>query len=133
MKKYLRLYLFNIISLWLATNILAGVNLKEGWQTLVVVALVLTLINLVVKPLVNLLLLPLNLLTLGLFRWVSNVIALYLVTAIIPEFEISGFNFPGFSYQGFIIPQMYLTTFWVFVIASFIISLVTSFLLWLTK
>jgi len=133
MKKYLRIYLFNLVALWLVANILRGVNFRGGHSTLALATLVLSLVDLIVKPLINLLLLPINLLTLGMFRWLANVIALYLVTVIIPEFEISGFNFPGLSYHGFIIPQMYLTTFWVFIIASFVISLTTSFLLWLSK
>jgi len=133
MKKYLRLYLYNFISLWLAANVLAGINLGEKYKTLALTALALTLINILIKPLINLLLLPLNLLTLGFFRWITGVIALHLVSIIIPEFEVSGFNFSGFSYQGFIIPPIYLPRFWVLVIASFIISFVISFLIWLNK
>jgi len=132
-KKYLRLFLINLVSLWLISQALAGVSFGNKIETLVYAALALTLINLVVKPLIKVLLLPINLLTLGAFRWLVNVIALYLVTLIIPQFKVASFVFPGFSYQGFVIPSFYLGTFWVFVIASFLISLITSFLLWLIK
>ncbi len=133
MKRYLRLYIFNLVTLWLVGNILEGVNFRGGYQTLALAALALSAVDVLIKPLINLLLLPINLLTLGMFRWLSNVIALYLVTKVIPKFEILGFNFPGFSYHGFVVPRMFLTTFWVFVITSFLISLIISFLLWLTK
>lgn len=133
MKKYLRLYLFNLAALWTVVNMLPGVSLKGGWQTFALAALVLSLVDLVVKPLINILLLPINLLTLGAFRWLTNVVALYLVTVFVPELEISGFKFSGFSTSSFAISSMYLTKFWVFILASFLISLITSFLMWLNK
>lgn len=133
MKKYIRLYLYNLICLWLVANILAGINFKGGFQTLAITALALTLVNLLIKPLINLLFLPLNLLTLGLFRWLTNVAVLHLVTIIVPAFEVSGFNFPGYSYGNFVILPTYLSRFWVLVIASFIISFIISFLTWLNK
>lgn len=133
MKKNLRLFLFNFVSLWLASAILLGVSFSAGYQIIALSALVLSLVNLLIKPLINILLLPINLLTLGGFRWLSNVIALYLVTLFVPQFKIAGFLFPGFNYEGFVIPQMYLSLFWVFVLTSFIISLTTAFLLWLTN
>lgn len=133
MKKYLRLFLFNLVSLWLIASLLPGVSFSGGYQTLALAAVVLTLVNLLLKPLVNILLLPINLLTLGMFRWLINVITLYLVTIFVPQFKITSFFCPGFNYQGFIIPSMYLSTFWVFVLSSFMISLATTFLLWLSK
>lgn len=133
MKKYLRLFLFNLVSLWLIAGLLPGVSFSGGYQTLALAAVVLTLVNLLIKPLVNILLLPINLLTLGMFRWLINVITLYLVTIFVPQFKITSFFYPGFNYQGFIIPSMYLSTFLVFVLSSFMISLATTFLLWLSN
>lgn len=132
-KKYFRLFLINLVSLWLAVELIDGVTLSGDMRTLASTALVLTLVNLFIKPLLHLLLLPINLITLGAFRWLINVLTLYLVTLIVPQLKVSGFLFPGFSYQGFIIPEIFLTTFWAFVLASFLISLATTFLLWLIK
>lgn len=132
-KKYLRLFLINSVSIWLIAQIAAGITLSGGRQTLMTAGLVLTLVNLAVKPLINLLLLPINLVTLGTFRWLVNVFVLWLVTLIVPQFQINAFSFTGFSWQGFIIPSLMLGKFWAFVLISFLISLVTSFLLWLTE
>lgn len=133
MKKYLRLFLINLFSLWLVASSLSGVSFSGGYRTLMTAALVLTLANLLVKPLIKLLLLPVNLLTLGAFRWLTNVLILYLVTLIVPQLEINGFLFPGFSYQGFIMPAIYLSIFWAFVVVSLLISLITTSLLWLVR
>ncbi len=133
MKKHLRVFFFNIFALWVVKNILPGVSYSGGFHTLIWASLVLTLVNIIIRPLVNLLLLPINLITLGSFRWLVNVATIYLVTVFVPQLKISGFLFTGFSLSGFIAPQLYLTSFWVLVLASFIISLTVTFLLWLSK
>lgn len=130
-KKYLRLFLINYLALWLVAKYITGVVFIGGNQTMALAALVLTLIGLLIKPLISLLLLPINLLTLGSFRWLINVITLWLVTIIIPQFTISSFHFAGFSYKGFIFPAIFLATFWVYVLTAFFISLVITISLWL--
>jgi uncharacterized membrane protein YvlD (DUF360 family) len=108
-----------------------GFKISEGLTGIFFTAAVLTGINLALKPLIRLLLLPINLITLGAFRWVANVFSLYLVTMLVPYLEIVDFQFPGFSYQGFIIPSMFLGTFVVLLISSFLISFINTFLFWL--
>jgi len=130
-KKYLRFFLINYLALWLVAKYISGVVFLGGNQTMAMTALVLTLIGLLIKPLINLLLLPINLLTLGSFRWLVNVVTLWLVTIIIPQFTINSFYFAGFNYKGFIFPSMFLAVFWVYVLTAFIISLVTTISLWL--
>lgn len=132
-KKYLRLFLINSLALWSVGKILAGINFVDGYQTIALTALVLTVANFLIKPLIKLLLLPINLLTLGSFRWLVNVIILWLTTMIIPQFQIVGFQFTGFIYNGFIIPPMFLIIFWVYFLTSLIISLITTLMLWLIK
>lgn len=132
-KKYLKLLLINSASIWLVSRAIAGITLQGGIEALLTAGLALTLVNLAVKPLINLLLLPINLITLGAFRWLVNVLVLWLVTLIVPQFKIVAFMFPGFAWQGFIIPSLWLGKFWVFVLGSFLISLMTSFFLWLVE
>ena len=131
LKKYLRLLIVNFTSLWLLMKILPGVTISGGLQSLAMAALALMIVNLLIKPLIKLLLLPINLITLGAFRWVVNVLALYLVTIFVPALNIQAFSFNGFTYQGFIIPAMHLSIFWVYILASFLLSLITSLILWL--
>lgn len=57
----------------------------------VTASLVLGLVNLVIRPIVRLLALPLTLLTLGLFGWVINALMLWLVSALVPGFSVNGF------------------------------------------
>jgi len=63
----------------------------ESFYTALVVALVLGLLNLVVKPLIILLTLPLNILTLGLFTLVINAGLFWLVSTFVKGFYVDGF------------------------------------------
>jgi uncharacterized membrane protein YvlD (DUF360 family) len=132
-KKYLRLFLINFLALWLISQFISGVQFIGGYQTIALTSLVLTLVASLVKPLIGLLLLPINLLTLGAFRWLINVVTLWVVTLIVPQFKISAFVFEGFVYKGFAIPQISLNIFWAYVLVSLTLSLITTFILWLTK
>jgi len=94
-------------------------------------ALTLAFVNLLVRPIINLFLLPINLLTLGMFRWVVNVIILYLLTIIIPDLIIRGYEFSGFSFQNFVIAPVFISAFWNTFLTSFFLSFVLGFIYWL--
>lgn len=131
MKTLLRYFLINLISLWVTTEIIRGLSYTGGFKTLLIGALVFTLINFLLVPLVKILLLPLNLLTVGFFAWLTNVLALYALTTVIPQFKLLPYFFPGVVYQGFTIPAVQLSALWVAVVASFLIGILTHFLQWL--
>ena len=81
--------LITACGLWLADALLDGVQIS-GPFTLLVAALLLGLVNAVVRPLVVLLTLPITFVTLGLFLLVINAAMLGLVAALLPGFSIAG-------------------------------------------
>lgn len=131
MKKILRFFLINLASLWVTTEIISGLTYTGGIKSLIIGALAFMVINLILVPLLKILLLPLNLLTLGLFAWITNVLALYALTTV-SSFQLVPFTFAGVNYNGFEIPSYDLSPFLVAVIASFLIGVITHFLQWLT-
>lgn len=134
MKRYLKEVFINLVTLYLLSQVLSqGVVFANGWGTIAITAIALTFLNKAVKPIIKVFFLPINLLTLGMFRWVINVLILFLLAAIIPNFQFKSFLFPGFSYQDFSIPSMDLGFFWVLIIASLMLSLFTSFFYWLLE
>ncbi len=64
----------------------------HGWGTLLIAALLLGLVNALVRPVVVLLTLPITLLTLGLFLLVVNAAMLALVAALLGDFTVAGFG-----------------------------------------
>ena len=80
----------NAVAIWLATQIVPGIATRST-TALVAAALVLGLINALVRPVLLILTLPLTLVTLGLFLFVLNAVCLWLTSAIVPGFEVRGF------------------------------------------
>ena len=82
------------LGLWLATEWVSGITVTTP-ATLILAALLLGVVNAIVRPVVVLLTLPVTLVTLGLFLLVVNAAMLGLVAAFLPGFSIAGF-WPAF-------------------------------------
>ena len=89
MSRFVARMLIAALGLWLAAVVLAGVS-YSGWLDLLLAALLLGLVNAIVRPIVFLLTLPLTILTLGLFLLVVNAAMIGLVALLLPGFTISG-------------------------------------------
>ncbi len=133
MKGILRNTIFNAIALFILSQILPGVKVIGGIQTLLLSGFILSILFIVLKPILNLFSLPLNMITLGLFSFISNAILLYILTVFVPNVSISEFTFSGFSFAGFVIPVMNFSTFWAFIISAALLALVINFFHWLIK
>jgi putative membrane protein len=133
MKALLRSLFINVLVLYLAVLIFPGIIYNGQLETLLLASVTLTLLNNFVKPIIKLLLLPINLITLNLFAWVANVLMLFLVTSIVKGYQVVGFHFSGFIWQGFIIPAMDISQLFSFILASVLISIVVALIRWLLK
>jgi len=83
--------LINTIAFYVTAYIVPGVTIN-GWQALVVMSIVWGVLCLLVKPVLLILTLPINILTLGLFTFVINALLLMLMSAIVPGFSVAGFG-----------------------------------------
>src|SRR4051794_26377508 len=81
----------NALGLWVAQRLFDGVDI-HGWHAYVIAAVVLGIVNAVIRPLLTLLTLPLVLLTLGLFVLVINMAMLALTAWLTPDFSVHGFG-----------------------------------------
>jgi len=89
MKLIIRI-LLTAVAVFLIAEFLPGV-LVAGFGTSVIVALVLALLNLIVKPILVILTLPVTILTLGLFLLVINAVIILLADSFISGFGVDGF------------------------------------------
>lgn len=78
------------LGLWVASLLLDGISFESPTK-LAIAALLLGVINAVVRPIAFILTLPLTLVTLGLFLFVLNAAMVGLVARLVPGFTISGF------------------------------------------
>lgn len=84
-------WVFNTVALFVATWLLSGLSYgKDGWA-LLIAALVFTLVNFAVKPVLAVLSIPFIVVTLGVFYFLINVLMLYLTSWIVPQFTIDTF------------------------------------------
>ena len=79
------------VGLWVASTLVSGI-LIDDTATLVLGALVLGIVNAVVRPIAVLLTLPITLLSLGLFLWVINAGMIGLVAWLLDGFHVAGFG-----------------------------------------
>ena len=133
MKTTLKHYIVDTGALYLASQIASGLIFEDGMKTILLAGVGLTAATLVVRPLINILILPINLITFGLFKWVSSAVALYLVTLVVPGFRITQFVFEGLGSKWLDIPGFSFAGILAFISFSFLLSLITSFMYWLIK
>jgi len=105
----------SIITLFILAYFLPNVSFSN-WLAMIMAGLVLTLVNLIVRPIIKLLTLPLNIITFGLFSIVVNVFLIWLVIYLVPGFEI----------QTMVLAGMQLGSFGTLLIVSFVIGIIQS-------
>ncbi|MDW7675382.1 MAG: phage holin family protein [Bacillota bacterium] len=80
----------NAISLLVIAHIIEGVTV-EGFGSALVAVLVLGIVNALIRPIILLLTLPINIMTIGLFTFIINGLMLYMVASVVVGFSIDGF------------------------------------------
>jgi putative membrane protein len=90
MTRFIVRALIAALGLWLASEIVPGIAVPGGWTILLVAAVLLGIVNAVVRPVVVLLTLPATVLTLGLFLLVVNAAMLGLVGWLLKGFVVDG-------------------------------------------
>jgi putative membrane protein len=86
----IRNLLITTISIFAVSYILPGVVI-DTFVTALIVAVVMAVLNVTLKPLLILITIPITVLTLGLFLLVINVLVLYAADALIDGFHLAGF------------------------------------------
>lgn len=79
------------VAIWISAQVVPGITIRSVVD-LVIAALVLGVVNAVIRPLLVILTLPITVLTLGLFYLVVNGLAFGLAAALVPGFEISSWT-----------------------------------------
>ncbi len=87
-------WVFNALTVMLVAYVVPGVRVVSFWSALLA-ALVIGIINALIRPLILLLTLPVNILTLGIFTFVINALMFWLASTIVKGFSVDGFG-PAF-------------------------------------
>ena len=96
MRKLLLRWLINGVALYVAAELVRGIDVIGGWIALAVMALIFGLVNALIRPILKFLTCPLIVLTLGLFTLVINALMLMLASWLGRQLGM-GFYVAGFG------------------------------------
>ena len=82
----------NAVALWVASELVGGITLEEGFWKILLVATIFGVVNAFVRPIAVLLSLPAVILTLGIFILVINAVMLLLTDWLTASLEVDGFG-----------------------------------------
>ena len=91
MPELLARFVGNLAALWVASELFNQMTYGDSFWVLVLAALVFTIVNWIVKPVVAFLSIPLIIVTLGVAYFFVNVLMLLVTDWVVPDFEAGGF------------------------------------------
>ena len=128
MKKISRMLIFSAASLFLLTRLDSGVLLSSEWEKILMAIILIAIIYYIVHPVIKILLLPINIITLGLTSFISYIIIFIIVNNYFDLIKFRDWEFPGIYFNSIIIRSFTLSPLANKVFSAFFISLVISFL-----
>jgi putative membrane protein len=132
-KTYLLGFVISIIAFGIATFFLPGLSYGGDKDVLFRAALAFALLNTFLRPVINILIMPINFLTLGLLGGLSGLVLLWLVSVLVPGFIITDSHFQGYIYGPLSVPPYDLNAIVTAVVGALFIGLVSSALYWLIR
>lgn len=118
MKKLFKLILLLSFSLVLQNELWHNLVFQNRLETILKVALILAIFELVIKPILKILLLPINILTFGLFKIVITSLGLYLALFLLADFRLMPINTQPQNVLGLVLPSFHFSGFWAVVVNS---------------
>lgn len=84
-------YLGTVAAILLTVYLVPGISVTEGWLTILLAALVWSVITLLIKPVLRILTLPITILTFGISTLIINALLFWAMVLIVPGFMVAGF------------------------------------------
>lgn len=78
-------------AVYLTVNLVPGISVSGGWTTMLMLALVWSVITMVIKPVLSILTLPITIVTLGIFSLILNALLFWGMELVVPGFDVTGF------------------------------------------
>lgn len=133
MKSFLRHIFVNFVTIYLLGSTFPGLLVNLNPKTLITASIIWFFLNKIVKPVIKLLLLPINLITLNLFSWLVGLITLFLLQVFADGITVTSFQFVGVNLYGFIVPAFFVNLFFAYLITSVLLNSIHSGIFWLFR
>lgn len=132
MKYILKRFLLIFSSLYILMQVISSINISGGWQGLFYSSLILSVLIIFINPIFNLVLLPLNLITLNFFSWLSC-IAVFFAWTVLGNVKISSWQFEGINFGPITLSPVYLVKWQIIIVSAIIFIIINKILNWLFK
>jgi len=127
MKKILKLTLLFTFSLITANQIWGNLSFQSIPSSIIKTAFILSIFEIILKPILKIILFPINLLTLGLFRIVIDTLGLYLAVFLFSDFKLYEIHTLATNWWGVSVPAFNFVNFFTYLVTSFTIGLILNF------
>src|SRR3989338_11683359 len=131
MKAIVRLIAINSLSIFLVSLFLPGLHVSGGCACCIIVGTLLTITSTILDPIIKIITLPFNILTLGFLSFLTTLAALFLITTFYGSIRVSAFTFEGFTFAGIVIQKIQLSYLLSFVVISATIYFLSALIEWL--
>lgn len=133
-RRVLRAFVIETTALYLVSQIAQGLFFEKGVASLILTGVALALASFLVRPVINIMLLPINLVTFNFFRWASHAVTLFLVDLVLSEFAIKSFTFAGLQSDWLTLPPLFFESGVVAYLAfSFLIAAIANSIYWVME
>lgn len=130
MKSLIRNYLIITLSIYLVSLLNLGLSISKDLENLFYASLILFIL-LMIKPLFDTILFPINLLTLSLTKWLTYIFFIFVWSVIAPNIKFLAINFSGIKTSIVILPQIMIPYWLSVVVNSLLLIFLIKFLKWL--
>lgn len=133
MKTITRSIVIYSLALYFLPMLIPGLKIYGGLLTFLIGGIALALMFLILKPILNIISFPINLVTLGLFSIVTNAFIFYILVQFVSGISIAPFSYPAFELLGFAVPKISFSLIFAYIYTAFVLSFIDSFFSWLIK
>lgn len=104
MRHYLKALIISAIAFYASYTIVPTIRLGSDPKNIAIVIGSIFFVSALIRPIFGIVLLPINILTLGSMSLILNTVLVYVLTIYLPGFGIGAFDFKGAQIDGFILP-----------------------------
>lgn len=134
MKGIVRTIGINMLALFLTAVFIPGFHITATFLTFLTAGVLLTAITFVVKPILQILSLPFNFMTFGLFSLITNAIVIWILQRFVPSLIITTFSIQKIAFWGFSVPKIEISSIILaYIVIAAILSAITAGINWLME
>jgi uncharacterized membrane protein YvlD (DUF360 family) len=131
MKFLIKKYIIIAFSLFTLEAVIPAFSIGGSWDNIIFSTLVLCLVIYIIRPVLNLLFLPLNIITLNFTSWILNIVIFYTWTLLLSNVKIGFWYFSGVYFGPITLTPMNLLPWQTVIICAIIFTLIIQFYQWL--